>query len=185
MRRRTSCGILLEVHARDPRLARGGADERREHAQRRGLAGPVGAEEAEDLPAADLEVDASDGLDGRALRLVRLAQVGGPDHGSVERDGFAHRSSSLRAMLDGTCAVQQHRAISERCRYSLSQGRVVKWTVIPRSTRSSERSARSTSTARCSARRSPSAWVSPSPTSRRSSCWSTATRSPRDASPSC
>ena len=66
-------GVALEVHARDPRLARGRADERREHAQRRGLAGPVGAEEAEDLASADLEVDASDGLDGRALRLERLA----------------------------------------------------------------------------------------------------------------
>ena len=59
-------GVARQVDARDPGVARRRADERREHAQRRRLAGAVGAEEAEDLAGADLEVDAAHGLDRRA-----------------------------------------------------------------------------------------------------------------------
>ena len=57
-------GPLPDVDAVDPSAAGGGAQQRGEHADGGGLAGAVRAEEAEDLPALDGEVDAVDGADG-------------------------------------------------------------------------------------------------------------------------
>jgi hypothetical protein len=59
--------LTTQVRARDGRFSRRRCQERGEHAQGRGLAGTVRAEEAEDLACADREVDAADGLD---LRLA-------------------------------------------------------------------------------------------------------------------
>ena len=59
--------LAPQVRAGDRRLARGRGDQRREHPERRRLAGAVRAEEAEDLAGADPQVDALDGLD-RARR---------------------------------------------------------------------------------------------------------------------
>ena len=59
--------LAAQVRPRDRRLAAGRGEQRREHPQRRRLAGAVRAEEAEDLAGRDREVDAADGLD-RAAR---------------------------------------------------------------------------------------------------------------------
>ena len=53
--------VALHVEAVDVGAAGGGAQQRGEHADRRGLAGAVRPEEAEHLPALDGEVDAVDG----------------------------------------------------------------------------------------------------------------------------
>ena len=55
-------GLAAQVGAGHGRLARRGRQQRGEHAQRGGLAGPVRAEEAEDLAGADVEVDTADGF---------------------------------------------------------------------------------------------------------------------------
>ena len=67
MRSRTALRLAAQVGAGDGRLAGGRREERREHPERGGLAGPVRAEEAEDLAGADVEVDAADGFDVAAL----------------------------------------------------------------------------------------------------------------------
>ena len=76
MRSRTS-GVAPEVDAGDRGLAGRRREERREHAQGRGLAGPVGPEEAEDLAGADVQVDAAHGLDPvlRDLNVWRRSVV--------------------------------------------------------------------------------------------------------------
>src|SRR5690606_18254603 len=67
-------GVGGEVVAADDGSALGGFDEGGEHPHRRGLAGPVGAEEAEDLSLLHGEVDAADGLDLLAAGLEDLLQ---------------------------------------------------------------------------------------------------------------
>ena len=63
--------------------AGGGVGEAEDHVDRRGLAGAVGAEERDDLPLPDLQVDAADGVD-RAEVLAqsrrRDGEVGAPEH---------------------------------------------------------------------------------------------------------
>ena len=63
MRSRTRLRLAAEVGPGDRRLARRRRQERRQHPQGGRLAGPVGAEEAEDLARADGEVHAANGLD--------------------------------------------------------------------------------------------------------------------------
>ncbi len=60
-------GVGAQVHPGDRRLAAVGDQQRREHAQGRGLAGAVGAEEPEDLALGDVEIDAAYRFDCRAL----------------------------------------------------------------------------------------------------------------------
>jgi hypothetical protein len=48
-------------------------DRRREHPDRRRLAGPVRAEQPEDLAGLDLEVDALDRLDATGIRLREMS----------------------------------------------------------------------------------------------------------------
>jgi len=59
--------VLDDVEAEHPRLARGGEEQRDQHLDRRRLAGPVGAEQAEQLPLAHGERDAAHGLDLQPL----------------------------------------------------------------------------------------------------------------------
>ena len=70
MRSRT-LRLAEQVAAGDGGLAAGGRQQRREHAQRGGLAGAVGTEEAEDLAGFDAQVDAGHGFD-RAARDVKV-----------------------------------------------------------------------------------------------------------------
>jgi hypothetical protein len=76
--------FAAQVGSGDRRLAAVGLDERRQHAQGRGLAGSIRAEEAEDLPLGDLEVDAADRVHGLLAAAVagaeRLPQSLGLDH---------------------------------------------------------------------------------------------------------
>ena len=55
-------GVGDQVAAGDGGRAGGGLEQGGQHPQRRRLAGPVGAEEADDLPGVDVEVDADDGV---------------------------------------------------------------------------------------------------------------------------
>ena len=68
-------------------VAGGGMDEAQGHADGGGLAGAVGAEEAEDFAAVDGEVDAGDGADG-AVVLTQLEGL---------KDDFVHDSVFLAA----------------------------------------------------------------------------------------
>ena len=81
---------MLEIVAADAHHARGGPEEARQHAQGGALAGPVGAEEADDLPPVDAERDIAHRLDG----AVRLAEVGRFDHPG--RLGLSARAPSER-----------------------------------------------------------------------------------------
>jgi hypothetical protein len=56
-------GVGHHVVPEDPRRAPGWEQQRDEHLDGRGLAGPVGSQQAEELAALDLEVDALDRLD--------------------------------------------------------------------------------------------------------------------------
>jgi hypothetical protein len=56
-------GIADDIVAGDARESGGRGDERGEHAQQRGLAGAVGAEQAEDLAVAHSEAQAVDGAE--------------------------------------------------------------------------------------------------------------------------
>ena len=69
--------VAPRVDAEHGDLAAVGLVEALEDLDRRRLAGAVGPEQAEDLAAADLEVDAVDGLD----LAVALAQAGDADDG--------------------------------------------------------------------------------------------------------
>ena len=72
-------GQVVGVHgiAEEPGLALGGGEEAGQHLHRGGLAATVGAEEAEDLAAADGEADAVHGGEG----AEPLGEVGGLDGG--------------------------------------------------------------------------------------------------------
>src|ERR1700674_3017266 len=63
--------VVPAVEARDARAARVGSEKRHEDADRRGLAGAVGTEEAEDLAFGDLERD----IDDAALAAVALREL--------------------------------------------------------------------------------------------------------------
>ena len=71
-------------------LARGRVQQARQHLQGGGLAGAVGAEEADHLARLDVEGDPVDGLHGavrRRTRLVRAAPSPGVALGHLERLG--------------------------------------------------------------------------------------------------
>jgi hypothetical protein len=65
--------LAAQVCSGDRRLARGRRDQRREHPERRRLAGPVRTKEAEDLTGGHAQVHALDGLDRAATRPERSA----------------------------------------------------------------------------------------------------------------
>ena len=71
MRRRTSPGSLRRSAPAMVASPPSGSMQRGEHPQRGGLAGAVGAEEAEDLALGDVEVDAADRLDHLLLATLR------------------------------------------------------------------------------------------------------------------
>ena len=83
MRSRTSPGWVARSAPATVAVPEVGAQQGREHPQGRGLACPVGPEEAEDLARADFEVDAAHGLDGLALAagLETASQIVGLDDG--------------------------------------------------------------------------------------------------------
>ena len=64
-----------DVEAGHARASGGRRDRRGEHPDRRRLAGAVGAEQAEHLAGADLEVDALDGLDAARVGLGQPAHL--------------------------------------------------------------------------------------------------------------
>ena len=107
MRRRTSPGSsTTSKPATVGRAARRG-QQRAEHPHGRRLAGAVRAEEAVDLAAPDLEVDAGDGV-----VVAEVADQGaGPDGGIVIVGG--HGASSLPGTTNGD--TPSHRAGSRRC----------------------------------------------------------------------
>ena len=69
-----------EIDAGDGGLPARRQEEGREHPQGRGLAGPVGSEEPEDLARPDVQVHAPHGLDGAAARLEGPTQSLRLDH---------------------------------------------------------------------------------------------------------
>src|SRR5439155_14748590 len=85
--------LARNVEAGDPRAAAGRDDRRREHADRRRLAGAVRAEQTEHLSGGDPEVDALHGLDTARVGLVQPAHV---DRGLFESGGL-HVLSPLSA----------------------------------------------------------------------------------------
>ena len=72
--------VRTKVDAGDGRRTGGRTEQGGEHAQRRGLARTVGSEQTDDLPGADLEVDALHGSDGAGLGLERAGQAVRLDH---------------------------------------------------------------------------------------------------------
>src|SRR5262249_28999984 len=84
------------IEARDERAAAGRDDCRRQHPDRRRLAGAVRAQNAEELAAPHLEVEPVDGDE----RAVDLAQLLGPDR-SVEG---GHRPKATMALPSRGCA---------------------------------------------------------------------------------
>ena len=94
-----------QVAAGDRGGAGGGLEQRGQHAQRRRLAGAVGAEEADDLPGLDVEVDADDGVD----LLLRLRKVRASPRAWITRDSIAQGTDRSRASSPGR---------SHRCRSS-------------------------------------------------------------------
>ena len=89
---RTSCGCFATSTPKISALAAVDRQQRGEHLEHRGLAGAVGAEHAEDLAAADLEVDAVDG-----------AQVAEGLDEAVGRDGQLGRGGGVRVHEHDSC----------------------------------------------------------------------------------
>ena len=73
-------GVTTQVDARHGGLAARRGEQRREHAQRGGLPGAVGTEEADDLAGRDVEVDATHGVDVSASGVVGTCQATSMDH---------------------------------------------------------------------------------------------------------
>src|SRR5450756_64220 len=69
-----------QVDPGDGRLAAGGGQEGREHAQGGGLAGPVRAQEADDLAGVDVEVDTAHGVDVALTVVEGSGQAASMDH---------------------------------------------------------------------------------------------------------
>ena len=100
-------GVASQVGAGDGRVAAGRAQQRREHAQRRGLAGPVRAEEADDLAGVDVEVDATHGVDVTSTGLVGAGQAAGMDHaGSPSVETQVFKIDYYSSTLTITCLSQ-------------------------------------------------------------------------------
>ena len=72
-------GVLRDVGADDDAGAGGGRQQAAQHPDRRGLAGPVRAEEAEDLALVHGQRDPVDGLEGPEV-LAELVQLDGRGH---------------------------------------------------------------------------------------------------------
>src|SRR5207302_11312206 len=93
-----SCGerLLGDVEAADPRRSAGRADRRRQHADRRRLAGTVRPEQAEDLARSDVEVDALHRLHVARVHLAKLSRL---DHAFLLRH---IRRTAVVIRYDGT-----------------------------------------------------------------------------------
>ena len=85
-------GRLVRM-AEHERLARGHADQVADRRDERGLAGAVGAEQPEELPVADDEVDAVERQEGVVVALRETAQL--------ERVGSVHAIDVSRAAGSG------------------------------------------------------------------------------------
>ena len=81
-----------QVAAGDRGGAGGGFEQRGQHAQRRRLAGAVGAEEADDLTGLDVEVDPDDGVDLLLALAEGAGEPAGVDH--VRQLAHGHRQES-------------------------------------------------------------------------------------------
>ncbi|HUO73863.1 MAG TPA: hypothetical protein VMU39_24030 [Solirubrobacteraceae bacterium] len=109
-----------DVIAREPGGAARRDNRRREHADRRRLAGAVGAKRAEHLAGRDAEIDALDGLDPARIRLRQpldgdrrsREQLGRGNH--VSAGVIGHPRGHLCHLLPGRCRVL--RAYDERRR---------------------------------------------------------------------
>ena len=116
-------GLAAQVGAGDHRLTRGRREQRGQHPEGRGLAGPIRAEEAEDLAGADRQVDTTDRLD------LRLAGTEGP--GQIVR--LDHRLAGRRRghvdLLSLCCRGRRH------LRRSASSGNICTVQIITQSRR--------------------------------------------------
>ena len=100
MTERSCWACLRDVEARDGRAAGVRPQQRREDAHRGGLAGAVGAEQAEDGALGDRQVDAVEGPDLALARLVDLDQALGRDdvHAAAHPPGAVQdEGPSIRA----------------------------------------------------------------------------------------
>src|SRR5262249_1779519 len=89
-----------DVEARDPGGPARRRDRHREHANRRGLAGAVRPDQAEDLAGADLEVEARDGLLAARVHLPNLSCL---HHRTPPSSaGPSHRPRTPRLPCDGS-----------------------------------------------------------------------------------
>ena len=90
-------GLPHDVAARDGPAAAGGIEDAAEHPDEGGLAGAVRAEDAEDLPAADVERDVAHGDElAEAARQVRRVDDGRLRGGGARRLGV-HLSTCANA----------------------------------------------------------------------------------------
>ena len=105
-----------KVDTGDGRLARRWRQECREEPQRRGLAGSVRAEEAEDLATSNRQIDAADGLYPRLTALEGLAQVIGFDDRRLGHQAHHRALLVVRAYPSIACAVHHAGALSALCR---------------------------------------------------------------------
>ena len=93
-------GFLDDVVPEHPRRAGVGAQQRRQHPDRRRLPGPIGPEDPVDRPAADRQVDAVDGADvaevlDQTARFYRQGRV----HVSYDLCKTANSSARGRAVV--------------------------------------------------------------------------------------
>ena len=108
-------GVLRDVHAEHEAGAGGRPEQPAQHADRRGLAGAVRAEEAEDLALVHGERDPVHGLEGPEV-LAQLADLDGCRHPSPtarSRPAAARRRTaraSVRARAARSCATSASRS---------------------------------------------------------------------------
>ena len=189
MRRRTSSGSRGNVEAGHPRLALGGDRQCREHADRRGLAGAVVAEQTEHRAGLDVEIEVTQ----RPEIAELLAETDRPDPGMDRarrrrRDDirmpyffFVHSTNSLSSTLYEWQAVipdSRHTPITVRCTRDPTQQRRRRRPAksnrlpidsVPKSTRRRPSSPARPRCSRTSPRASPrtTCWTRPEPGARR------------------
>ena len=105
--------VGCRVHPQHLQLAGAAGTHRRDHPHRRGLPGSVRAEEAEQLTAAHLHVDAPDGLE----RAVRLPQSPRP-HQRVRTRLVARLDRRCSARLDRGCSARLDRVLDRFPRHA-------------------------------------------------------------------